>query len=85
MRASIIALILASGLLAQTSNRSLLLRPDAPEFSQPAPARCTVRLDTSKGVVIGTLEGFEQPVISLAFDANGERLACVPSGGLLDT
>ena len=51
MRASIIALILASGLLAQTSNRALLLRPDAPEFSQPAPARCTVRLDTSKGVV----------------------------------
>jgi len=51
MRASIIALILASGLLAQTSNRALLLRPDAPEFSQPAPARCTVRLDTSKGIV----------------------------------
>ena len=51
MRASIIALVLASGMVAQTTNRALLLRPDAPEFSQPAPARCIVRLDTSKGVV----------------------------------
>lgn len=29
----------------------LLLTPDAPEFSQPAPARSVVRLETSKGVI----------------------------------
>jgi cyclophilin family peptidyl-prolyl cis-trans isomerase len=28
-----------------------LLKPDAPEFTQPAPAVSTVRLDTSKGII----------------------------------
>ena len=32
-------------------SRALLLRPDAPEFSAPAPAVSIVRLDTSKGIV----------------------------------
>jgi peptidyl-prolyl cis-trans isomerase A (cyclophilin A) len=37
---------------AQTpEQRKLLLTPDAPEFTRPAPAVCVVRLDTSKGNV----------------------------------
>lgn len=51
MRTSVIAFVLAIGALVQDNNRALLLRPDAPEFSQPAPARCLVRLDTTKGVI----------------------------------
>ena len=31
--------------------RALLLNPDAQEFSRPAPATCTVRLETNKGNV----------------------------------
>jgi cyclophilin family peptidyl-prolyl cis-trans isomerase len=36
---------------AGQADRSLLLTPDAPAFTQPAPAKSVVRLDTSKGVV----------------------------------
>ena len=32
-------------------DRKLLLMPDSPEFTRPAPERCIVRLDTSKGAV----------------------------------
>ena len=31
--------------------RPILLRPDAPEFQTPAPARCLIRFDTSKGTI----------------------------------
>lgn len=41
---------MAAGAL-QAQQRTLLLRPDAPEFSRPAPAACGVRLETSKGHV----------------------------------
>src|SRR5262249_43136153 len=51
MRASVIVVALAASVLAQNSNRTLLLRPDAPEFTKSAPAKCVVRLDTSKGIV----------------------------------
>jgi cyclophilin family peptidyl-prolyl cis-trans isomerase len=47
-------LLLACGLIALVlpqANRALLLTPEAPEFQQPAPERCVVRLDTSKGHV----------------------------------
>jgi len=37
------------GLIPQDTR--LLLRPDAPEFQQPAPDQCVVRLETTKGVV----------------------------------
>src|SRR5262245_7048975 len=33
------------------SQRELLLKPDSPEFTKPAPAVSTVRLDTSKGAI----------------------------------
>src|SRR5436189_1800628 len=36
---------------AQTSSREALLHPDDPRFQTPAPDVCTVRLDTSKGVI----------------------------------
>ena len=40
------------GLICQTQTTGpVLLRPDAREFSQPAPDRSIVRLDTSKGVI----------------------------------
>ncbi|HKW01719.1 MAG TPA: peptidylprolyl isomerase [Vicinamibacterales bacterium] len=54
MRASILGFVLpvlAASVLAQSNNRALLLRPDAPEFTRPAPAICVVRFDTSKGIV----------------------------------
>src|SRR5262245_37197773 len=43
---------LAAGLgaVGQT-HRELLLRPDVPEFTQPAPAVSLVRFETSKGVI----------------------------------
>jgi cyclophilin family peptidyl-prolyl cis-trans isomerase len=40
---------LAAGFAAQPEQR--LLQPDAPEFRAPAPDRCIVRLETSKGVI----------------------------------
>ena len=43
--------VATAGALAQSPQRSLLLNPDAPEFTQPAPAVSTVRFDTSKGIV----------------------------------
>ena len=53
MAIAIAALSLAGSLMLPASQdaRALLLRPDAPEFSTPAPALSTVRLETSKGVV----------------------------------
>ncbi len=47
-----VGLVHAAGPQASQSARALLLTPDAPEFSQPAPARCIVRLDTTKGTVL---------------------------------
>ncbi|HUL74495.1 MAG TPA: peptidylprolyl isomerase [Vicinamibacterales bacterium] len=47
-------LALTTALAAATlapQTRPLLLRPDAPEFQAPAPDRCLVRFDTSKGVI----------------------------------
>jgi cyclophilin family peptidyl-prolyl cis-trans isomerase len=32
-------------------DRALLLKPDAPEFSTPAPAVCVVRFETTRGVI----------------------------------
>jgi cyclophilin family peptidyl-prolyl cis-trans isomerase len=45
------SVVLSATDFAAQDPRSLLLRPDAPEFSVPAPSTSTVRLDTSKGVV----------------------------------
>jgi cyclophilin family peptidyl-prolyl cis-trans isomerase len=44
-------LIATPGAFVQQSQRSILLNPDAPEFTQPAPPVSIVRFDTSKGVV----------------------------------
>jgi cyclophilin family peptidyl-prolyl cis-trans isomerase len=38
--------------LPQTPNRALLLKPDAPEFVQPAPQRSEIRFETSKGDIV---------------------------------
>ena len=43
-----LALALAA-LSPQAPNRTLLLNPDAPEFSAPAPDRVVIRLETTKG------------------------------------
>ena len=49
-----IALSLLAGLIAVTavSQRSFLLKPDAPEMNQRAPARFEVRIETNKGVIV---------------------------------
>lgn len=44
-------MLAASSALSLQGHRDLLLHPEAPEFTAPAPARCLVRFDTSKGVV----------------------------------
>jgi peptidyl-prolyl cis-trans isomerase A (cyclophilin A) len=48
MRAGILTLVTVS-LAATQSTAPVLLRPDAAEFSRPAPAVCVVRLETTKG------------------------------------
>ena len=50
MRACLIIVIALAALTAQTP-RPLLLQPDAPAFSEPAPARSIVRLETTRGAV----------------------------------
>ena len=47
------ALVVATGAVPQLTadQRALLLKPDAPEFTRPAPASCVVRLETNKGNV----------------------------------
>jgi cyclophilin family peptidyl-prolyl cis-trans isomerase len=44
-----LAIVATTGL--GQDRRSLLLDPGAPAFAEPAPARSTIRLDTSKGVI----------------------------------
>jgi cyclophilin family peptidyl-prolyl cis-trans isomerase len=44
-------MLATAGTLAQQPDRSILLNPDSPEFTQPAPPVSIVRFDTSKGVV----------------------------------
>ena len=41
--------LLIVGALALQGSRALLLRPDAPEFTTPAPAQSVIRFETSKG------------------------------------
>ena len=52
----VMAISLAAFALAPTGaaepQRSLLLNPDAPEFRAPAPARSTVRLETTRGLIV---------------------------------
>ena len=42
---------LTAGPGAAAQNASLLLKPDAPEFTRPAPDTCVVRFDTTRGTV----------------------------------
>ena len=56
MRALVTGVVMFLGVAvlvsAQTpEQRKLLLTPDSPQFTRPAPAVCVVRLDTSKGNV----------------------------------
>ncbi|HEX5070549.1 MAG TPA: peptidylprolyl isomerase [Vicinamibacterales bacterium] len=52
MRIFILLAALATTALALgAQDNRLLLRPDAPEFQQPAPDQCVVRFDTTKGIV----------------------------------
>ena len=48
--AGFVALVLTISGAAQVQ-RELLLKPDSPEFTRPAPAVATVRLETSKGII----------------------------------
>lgn len=48
MRGWILALVLLTFAGVQ-DRRALLFNPDAPEFTEPAPAVCNVRLETTKG------------------------------------
>jgi len=50
MRTLALTLMAATAALLQVQ-RSVLLNPDAPEFQAPAPDRCLVRFDTSKGAI----------------------------------
>ena len=43
--------LLIVGAVALQDARSLLLRPEAPAFAEPAPARSVVRFETSKGSI----------------------------------
>jgi homoserine O-acetyltransferase len=43
--------LLGAVLAGPVQRDRLLLQPDAPAFTQPAPDECVVRLDTTKGVV----------------------------------
>ena len=52
MRAFALVLLATATLVPQSPSPSLLLRPDAPEFSQPAPERSVIRFETSKGNVV---------------------------------
>jgi homoserine O-acetyltransferase len=51
-----VAAVFALGVYAvqaqQPPARALLLNPGAPEFTQPAPARCRIRLETTKGDIV---------------------------------
>ena len=47
--ALLVAVVAAAGL--SQDRRSLLLDPGARVFAEPAPARSTIRLDTSKGII----------------------------------
>lgn len=52
---SLLAIVAAAGWGAaarQVPERSVLLNPDSPEFTQAAPARCRIRLDTTKGEIV---------------------------------
>jgi len=49
---AVLALAGFAGDAEQAPQRSLLLNPDAPEFTQPAPARCRIKLETTKGDVV---------------------------------
>ena len=53
MRASmlkpLLLMIIAGAMLAQATNESLLMRPDAEEFARRAPDTSRIALDTSKG------------------------------------
>ena len=43
------AMLAVVALTPQSVNRALLVNPDAPEFTQPAPDRSVIRLETTKG------------------------------------
>ncbi len=49
--AVLLGVVALAGGPPQTQNRARLLTPEAPEFSQAAPARAVVRVETSKGLV----------------------------------
>jgi cyclophilin family peptidyl-prolyl cis-trans isomerase len=49
MTRALTALLAVVALTPQSVNRALLLNPDAAEFTQPAPDRSVIRLETTKG------------------------------------
>ena len=49
MTRGLAAVLAVIALTPQAANRALLLTPDAPEFTQPAPAHSVIRLETTKG------------------------------------
>ena len=47
----LLAAVVAMVVVPFPQNRALLLKPDSPEFTAPAPEQCVVRLETNKGNV----------------------------------
>ena len=47
----IVFVVLAAAVAASTTQRTALLSPDDPRFQRAAPDVCSVRLDTSKGII----------------------------------
>lgn len=47
----VLAAAAVAGVVQSPDQRRLLLNPDAPEFSRPAPDRAVVRLETNKGPI----------------------------------
>jgi len=49
---AVVAIAAGARPLSQAPSRSILLNPESPEFTQPAPAKCRIRFDTTKGDVV---------------------------------
>ena len=51
MRSLVVAAVVFAASVAAAQDRALLLKPDSPAFTAPAPDICVVRLETNKGDV----------------------------------
>jgi cyclophilin family peptidyl-prolyl cis-trans isomerase len=49
---AIVAVASSGAAARQVPERSVLLNPDSPEFTRPAPTECRIRLETTKGDIV---------------------------------